>query len=90
MTNEIWYLYIVRCSDGSLYTGVTKDLERRIVAHNEGKGAKYTFSRRPVELVYSEEHQGITEALRREIQIKKLKRAKKEALIKAIQATACP
>ena len=72
---------MVRCSDGSLYTGVSKDLERRIEAHNEGRGAKYTYSRRPVELAYSEEHKGIKEALRREIQIKKLKRAKKEALI---------
>ena len=49
------YTYIVRCSDGSLYTGWTNDLEKRIKAHNEGKGAKYTKSRRPVELVYYED-----------------------------------
>ena len=60
------YTYIVRCSDGSLYTGWTNDLEKRIRAHNEGKGAKYTKSRRPVELVYYESFEKKEEAMSRE------------------------
>ena len=59
------YTYIVRCKDGSLYTGWTNDIEKRIKAHNEGKGAKYTKSRRPVKLVYYEEFQTKEEAMKR-------------------------
>ena len=75
------YVYIVRCSDQTLYTGWTNHLEKRIEAHNAGKGAKYTKARRPVELVYFEtfEHKG--DALKREYQIKQLKRSEKEKLI---------
>lgn len=75
------YTYILKCSDGSLYTGWTNDLERRVKVHNEGKGAKYTKSRRPVELVYYEEFLTKEEAMKREYAIKQLNRKKKDALI---------
>lgn len=78
------YTYIVSCRDGSLYTGWTKDLERRIKAHNEGKGAKYTKSRRPVKLVYYEEFETKQEAMRREYEIKQLSRREKEQLVRKI------
>lgn len=74
------YVYIVRCSDGSLYTGWTTDIERRISAHNTGKGAKYTRSRRPVELVHLESFEEKTAAQKRERMIKKLSAAEKRKL----------
>ena len=77
------YTYIVRCSDGSLYTGWTNDLEKRIRAHNEGKGAKYTKSRRPVELVYYEAFEKKEEAMSREWVIKHMSREEKRGLLKA-------
>lgn len=77
------YTYIVRCRDGSLYTGWTNNLERRLTAHNTGSGGKYTRSRRPVQLVYSEAFSSKEEAMRRELQIKRLTRADKLALIAA-------
>ena len=76
------YTYIVRCADGTLYTGWTNDLEKRLHAHNSGVGAKYTRSRRPVELVYYEEHETKEEAMRREWYIKHLSREKKTELMK--------
>lgn len=75
------YTYIVQCSDGSFYTGWTTDIERRLKAHNSGKGAKYTKSRRPVTLVYYEEFQTKKEAMQREYAIKQMTREQKEALI---------
>ena len=75
------YTYMVRCRDGSLYTGYTTDIEKRIEAHNEGKGAKYTRSRRPVELVYYEEYPTKEEAMSREWHIKRMTRKKKEELV---------
>lgn len=75
------YTYIVKCSDGSLYTGWTTDVEKRMQAHNSGKGAKYTKSRRPVTLVYCEEFQTKKEAMQREYAIKQLTRVQKEKLI---------
>ena len=76
-----YYTYIVRCRDGSLYTGYTNDPDKRIEAHNEGKGAKYTRSRRPVELVYYEEYPTKEEAMSREWHIKRMPRKRKEELI---------
>lgn len=75
------YTYIVRCADGTLYTGWTNDLKKRIKAHNAGKGAKYTKIRRPVELVYFERFATKEEAMSREYHIKQLKRSQKQALI---------
>ena len=76
------YTYMLRCGDGTLYTGWTNDLEKRLAAHNAGKGGKYTRSRLPVELAYYEEHETKEEAMRREWQIKQLTREEKLALIK--------
>lgn len=75
------YTYILRCGDGSLYTGWTNDLMRRIAAHNAGKGGKYTRARLPVELVYHEVFATKEEAMRREWVIKQMTRAEKLALI---------
>ena len=75
------YADIVECADGTLYSGWTNDLEKRIAAHNAGQGAKYTRSRRPVTLRYYEEFEDKSEALRRECALKKMSRAKKKALI---------
>lgn len=85
MTAAAWQVYIVRCADGSLYTGIARDLERRIAEHNGdiGQGASYTRSRRPVRLVYREPAADRSAASRREYQIKQLSRAEKLALIVA-------
>ncbi len=76
-----WYVYILRCSDDTLYTGSTNDLEKRFAAHNKGQGAKYTRTRRPCTMVYHEEAENRSAALRREAAIKKLRRADKILLI---------
>ncbi len=76
------YVYMVKCADGTLYTGWTTDVEKRIEAHNSGNGAKYTRSRLPVELVYMECFETKSEALKKEAAIKKLPRSEKEKLIK--------
>ena len=78
--------YILRCSDGTYYTGWTNCLEKRLQEHNAGRGAKYTRGRRPVELVYTEVHETKSEAMSREAQIKKLTRKEKERLIKGTGA----
>ena len=75
------YVYLLRCADDSLYCGWTTDLEGRIAAHNNGTGAKYTKSRRPVELVYFEEYENRHEALSREWHIKRLRRKEKLLLL---------
>ena len=79
-----WYVYVVRCRDGTLYTGIAKDLGRRIREHNAGdkRGAKYTRVRRPVELVYWEVCNTRSQAAKREYQIKQWPKPSKEALLK--------
>ena len=77
----MWYLYILRCGDGSLYTGITTDVEKRLEAHRSGKGAKYTRGRGPLELVYREECGDHSNALKRELEIKALSREEKLKLI---------
>ncbi len=79
------YVYIVRCADDTLYTGWTTDIEKRIKAHNEGRGAKYTKYRTPVELVYFEQLETKSQALKREAEIKKMTRAQKIALAQKIR-----
>ncbi len=79
------YVYILRCSDNSLYTGWCRDLDKRISLHNAGKGAKYTRSRKPCKLVYYETIDNKSEALKREIAIKKLSKEKKEDLVKTFK-----
>ena len=77
-----WKLYILRCGDGTLYTGITTDVAKRLEVHRSGKGAKYTRSRGPLELVYEEECGNHSAALKRELEIKKLSREEKMKLIK--------
>ena len=78
-----YLVYILRCGDGTLYTGCTNDLPRRLQAHQSGRGAKYTRSRRPVTLAYAEALPDKTAALKREAQIKKLPKCEKEAMAAA-------
>ncbi len=78
-----WQVYILRCGDGTLYTGITNDLYQRLKAHNEKRGARYTRARLPVTLVYQEEAASRSQASRREITIKKLPRQKKLSLLQA-------
>lgn len=77
----MWYVYILKCADDTLYTGITDDIERRIRQHNEGKGAKYTRGRGPVALVKSFEFQTKGEALKEEYRIKQLSRREKLELV---------
>lgn len=75
-----WFVYLLRCADGTLYAGITTDLDRRLAAHNAGVGARYTRARRPVALIHAEPAADRAEASRREAAIKKLPRAAKLAL----------
>lgn len=77
----MWYLYILRCGDDTLYTGITNDISARLKAHASGKGAKYTRGRGPLELQYQEECGTHSDALKRELAVKALTRSEKEALI---------
>ena len=81
MAGDEWFVYIVECADGTLYTGITNDLERRVREHNAGKGARYTCSRRPVVLRYHEHQLDRSNASAREFRIKALSRAEKQGLI---------
>jgi predicted GIY-YIG superfamily endonuclease len=76
-----FFVYMARCADGTLYTGLARDPENRVKVHNTGKGAKYTRSRLPVTLVYTEPCESLSAALKRERQLKPWSRARKEALI---------
>ncbi len=76
-----WHVYMVRCADGTLYTGITKDIVRRVGAHNAGQGARYTRGRRPVALVYQETAPDHGAALKREFAIKKLSLTAKRVLL---------
>lgn len=78
---EKWYLYILECQDGKFYTGITKDMERRLKVHNEGKGASFTRARLPVKMIYYETLKSRTQALVREFAVKSLPRKKKEELV---------
>jgi putative endonuclease len=75
-----WHCYLLECANGTLYTGITNDLEKRVAAHNNGTASKYTRSRLPVRLVYTETHPDRSAASRREAEVKKLSRAAKLAL----------
>ncbi|OGW85992.1 MAG: hypothetical protein A3C35_07420 [Omnitrophica bacterium RIFCSPHIGHO2_02_FULL_46_11] len=78
---DAWFLYILRCKDGSLYTGITKDLERRFKMHTTGKASHYTRTRRPLEMLYREPCGTRTQALVRECFVKSFSKKKKEKLI---------
>ncbi len=79
---EVYYIYMLECADGSLYTGITNDPDKRITSHNNGKASKYTRSRLPVKMVYKEEVLGKGKALSREKEIKKQTRAEKLKMLK--------
>lgn len=83
-----WQLYILRCGDGTLYTGIAVDALRRLEMHRSGKGAKYTRGRGPLEMVYCEDCGSHSDALRREIAVKQLPRAEKEILIRSFRERA--
>jgi putative endonuclease len=85
VSKAAWFVYLVRCQDGSLYCGIAKDLDRRVAEHNSpDKGAKYTRGRRPVQLVYAEEVSSRAQATQREGRIKKMPAAKKKSLIDSV------
>ena len=77
----MFYVYIIRCADGSLYCGYTNDVEKRFEKHKSGKGAKYTRSHLPLEIVYIEEFESKSDALKRECEIKSMTRSQKKKLI---------
>lgn len=79
--DSVWYLYILRCGDGTLYTGITTDVEKRLGQHRSGKGAKYTRGRAPLELVYREECGSHSDALKRECAVKSMTREQKQKLV---------
>lgn len=83
-----WFVYILRCGDGTLYTGVTNDMSRRLGEHNAGTGARYTRSRLPVKLLYEERHRNRSSATRREAEIKKMERCEKISLTLAVKRSA--
>ena len=80
-SEDTWFVYIMRCADNSLYTGITKDLDRRLKQHNAGTASRYTRGRLPVSLEYQEEQPSQSMALKRELAIKALSRKEKESLI---------
>jgi putative endonuclease len=79
--NNAWWVYIARCADNTLYTGIAKDCAARVLDHNAGRGAKYTRSRRPIALVYSEPASDRSAAQKREHEIKQMRSERKKALI---------
>ena len=79
-TKTNWYLYLVRCADDTIYTGISSDVQARIDKHNSGRGAKYTQARLPVRLIYSESQPNRISAMKREIEVKKWGRKRKENL----------
>jgi predicted GIY-YIG superfamily endonuclease len=80
MAQTPWFVYMLRCSDASLYTGITNDLEARVKKHNAGKGAKYTKTRRPVKLVFSKKCRNQVAAMKEELSIKRMPKNRKESL----------
>ena len=82
-TSGHWYVYVLRCADGSLYTGITNDLLRRLKQHNAGTASRYTRSRLPAVLVYQESQASRSHALKRELAIKALSRQQKESMVRA-------
>jgi putative endonuclease len=79
-----WFLYILKCSDESLYTGITNNLEKRVAVHNAKKGAKSLKGKLPVELVYFEEYNNRSEASKREYEVKQMKREEKWCLVNSV------
>lgn len=87
-SDEIWFVYLLRCEDRSLYTGITNDLQRRFQQHNAGTASRYTRSRLPVVLVYQETQASRSLALKRELAIKRLSRKEKNSLVQSAEPIA--
>ena len=87
-SDATWFVYLMRCADNSLYTGITNDLPRRLEQHNAGTASRYTRSRLPVVLVYREPQENQSHALKRELAVKALSRQEKESLIKSTEQSA--
>lgn len=85
-SSDPWFVYVIRCADGSLYTGITKDVKRRCQQHNNGTASRYTRSRLPTKLVWQEAHPSQNSALKREAAIKAMTRRQKIALIRLKKA----
>ena len=83
----MWYVYTIQCKDGKLYTGITNDLNRRLAEHNSGQGGRFTKFRAPVQLMYYQRAKTKSEALKREMKIKKLKRSEKLDLIRSLNCS---
>ena len=81
MAEDVWFLYLIRCKSGQLYTGITTDVERRFAEHESGKGAKFLRGKSPLQLVYQKKVGSRSEALKAELMVKKLSKADKEELI---------
>lgn len=79
----MWFIYILKCQDGSLYTGSTNNVEKRFIDHLAGKGARYTKSHKPERIIYIEKFDSKSEALKREAEIKRLTKAKKEEVVRS-------
>jgi predicted GIY-YIG superfamily endonuclease len=88
MPGRRWVLYIIKCGDGTLYTGITNDLARRVMQHNDGSASRYTRSRLPVKLVHQESCRGRSHALKKEFAMKSLSRKEKEEYIKQKKSVA--
>jgi len=82
LKKSAWFVYMLRCKDGSIYTGITNDVKDRVREHNTGQGAKYTASRSPVTLIFQEKHPDKSSAFKREIQIKRWSKKRKETVSK--------
>jgi predicted GIY-YIG superfamily endonuclease len=89
MPGRRWVLYIIKCRDGTLYTGITNNLARRVKQHNDGSASRYTRSRLPVKLVYQESCRGRSQALKKEFAVKSLSRKGKEEYILTSKSTSC-
>ena len=83
----MWYLYILRCGDGTFYTGITTDVDKRLEAHRSGRGAKYTRGRAPLEVIYRECCGTHSDALKREMEVKRLSREEKQTLIFSVASS---
>jgi predicted GIY-YIG superfamily endonuclease len=89
-TNDAWFLYLLRCADGSLYTGITNNVSRRCQQHNAGTASRYTRSLLPVELIYQESQASRSVALKRELAVKAMSRQEKESLSREAEEKAKP
>jgi len=89
-SDKVWYIYMIRCPDGAIYTGISTDVSRRFGEHQSGKGAKYLRGKSPLTLIYQKQAGSHSDALKLEIAMKKLSKSEKEGIIKENKANNCP